>query len=257
MARTTTRQRRAALLDAVQGGDGNIQQLADRFEVSASTIRRDLAELARDGHVVRTYGGALDSAHGLERSLREKDASNAAEKDAIARAAAAEIADGEIVLLDAGTTTGRVARHLTHRRGLTVVTNGLPVILAVADNPEIELIVLGGRLRHPNEAIVGTSVHEQLRNIAPDRVFLGADGLDPVRGLCCPTLEQAQLKQAMAGLGRERYVLADHSKFGLSPFSYWAALDGTGTIITDAAADEVALREFAGRDNAVVRAGAG
>ncbi|MQA08185.1 MAG: DeoR family transcriptional regulator [Pseudonocardiaceae bacterium] len=254
MSRPTTRQRRASLLGAVQGGDGNIQQLADRFGVSASTIRRDLADLAREGHVVRTYGGALDSAHGVERNLREKDASNTVEKDAIARTAAALIADGEIVLLDAGTTTGRLARHLAHRRELTVVTNGLPVVLALADNPEIDLIVLGGRLRHPNEAIVGESVHDQLRHIAPDRVFLGADGLSADRGLCCPSLEQAQLKYAMSQAGRECWVLADHSKLDAAPFAYWAPLDRVGTLIIDDRAGRAGLRPFTDRGIEVVKA---
>ncbi|PXY21404.1 DeoR family transcriptional regulator [Prauserella muralis] len=231
------------LLAAVRGGDRSIQQLAEQFGVSPSTIRRDLTELAREGHVVRTYGGALDTGHSVERTLREKDASHAEEKNAVARAAAELVRDGDVVLLDAGTTTGRLAHHLAGRSGLTVVTNGVTVLLALADSPDIEVVVLGGRLRHPNEAILGATVEQQLRHITPDRVFLGADGLTAERGLCCPTLEQSQLKHTMLHAGREAFVLVDHSKLGSEPFSYWAPMDAEHTVVVDDT-DPEALRPF-------------
>jgi DeoR family transcriptional regulator, fructose operon transcriptional repressor len=220
------RERRARLLDEVRGGAGHIHELADQFRVSPSTIRRDLTVLERDGHVVRTYGGAV------ERSVQEKDARNSAEKEEIARNAAAVIEDGEIVVLDAGTTTGRLAAHLAHRR-LTVVTNGLTAVLALAESPAVELIVLGGRLRQPNAAIVGATVSEQLRHIGADRVFLGTDGLHPEKGLCSPSLEQAHLKYTMLHSARNAYVLADHSKMGQEPFSYWTPLDRPHTVLTN------------------------
>lgn len=227
--RPGTRDRRAMLLEAVRDGSGGIAELAEEFGVSESTIRRDLASLAGAGHVVRTYGGALDT----ERSPREKDRENATAKEAIARQAAALVRDGEVVLLDAGTTTGRLARHLAHREGLTVVTNGVTAIRELAGFAGIDLIVLGGRLRHPNEAILGESVLAQLRHISPDRVFLGADGLVPGRGLCCPSLEQSVVKHAMLHAGAEAYVLADHSKLDQAPFSYWTPLDREYRLITD------------------------
>ncbi|MEU6641966.1 DeoR/GlpR family DNA-binding transcription regulator [Saccharomonospora sp. NPDC046836] len=251
--RQTTTQRRGLLLAAVRGGDSSIQALAEQFGVSPSTIRRDLTELAREGHVVRTYGGALDTGPSVERTLREKDASHAEEKNAVARAAAELVRDGEVVLLDSGTTTGRLAHHLADRPGLTVVTNGLTVLLALADSPEVDVIVLGGRLRHPNEAILGTTVEQQLRHIRPDRVFLGADGLTADRGLCAPTLEQAQLKHAMLHAGREAYVLVDHSKLGSAPFVYWAPMDREHTIVVDDG-HPAALAPFESLPNCVLRA---
>jgi DeoR/GlpR family transcriptional regulator of sugar metabolism len=219
-------ERRSKLLGEVRSGTGHIQDLADQFRVSPSTIRRDLSMLARDGHVVRTYGGAV------ERSVREKDASHADEKEEIALAAAEVIEDGEIVVLDAGTTTGRLAMHIAHRE-LTVVTNGLTAILALAESRTVELIILGGRLRHPNEAIVGTTVIEQLRHISADRVFLGTDGLSPERGLCSPSLEQAHLKHAMLHSAEHAYVLADRSKLGKEPFHYWTPLDRPHRVLTN------------------------
>jgi DeoR family fructose operon transcriptional repressor len=221
-----TQERRAKLLGEVRDGSGHIQELADRFRVSPSTIRRDLTALAREGHVVRTYGGAV------ERGVREKDAQHSAEKEEIARAAAEVVQDGEVIVLDAGTTTGRLATHLAHRE-LTVVTNGLTAILALAESTTVELIVLGGRLRHPDEAIVGATVTEQLRHIGADRVFLGADGFSEQRGLCSPSLEQAHLKLAMLHCARHAYVLVDRSKMGQEPFRYWTPLDRAHTVLTN------------------------
>ncbi|ALG07870.1 DeoR/GlpR family DNA-binding transcription regulator [Kibdelosporangium phytohabitans] len=220
------RERRTKLLHEVRGGAGHINELADQFQVSPSTIRRDLTMLERDGHVVRTYGGAV------ERSVREKDTRNVTEKDEIALKAAELVEDGELIVLDAGTTTGRLAAHLSHRT-LTVVTNGLTAITALAESATVDLIVLGGRLRQPNASILGAPAVEQLRHIGADRVFLGADGLSPERGLCSPSLEQAHLKYAMLHSARHAYVLADHSKLGHEPFSYWTPLDRPHTVVTD------------------------
>ncbi|TCO48152.1 DeoR/GlpR family DNA-binding transcription regulator [Actinocrispum wychmicini] len=211
----------------MRDGARHIQELADRFRVSPSTIRRDLSLLARDGHVVRTYGGAV------ERDVREKLGRHAAEKDEIARNAADLVQDGEVIVLDAGTTTGRLATHLAHRE-LTVVTNGLTAIFALAESTTVDLIVLGGRLLHPDEAIVGATVTEQLRHIGADRVFLSTDGLSEQRGLCSPSLEQAHLKHAMLHCARHAYVLADRSKIGLEPFSFWTPLDRAHTVLTNA-----------------------
>jgi DeoR family fructose operon transcriptional repressor len=231
------------LLEAVRDGSGGIAELAEEFGVSESTIRRDLASLAGAGHVVRTYGGALDA--GPERSARDQDHEHATAKDAIARKAAALVRDGEVVLLDAGTITERLARHLAHRAGLTVVTNGVPAIRELAGFPGIDLIVLGGRVRHPGEAILGESVLAQLRHISPDRVFLGADGLVPGRGLCCSSLEQSVVKHSMLHAGAEAYVLADRSRLDQAPFPYWAPLDREYRLITDEPRVDVLYPQFA------------
>lgn len=230
--REATTRRRAALLDAVRGPGASIRGLAEQFGVSSSTIRRDLAELADQGHVVRTYGGALDTAHGVERTLREKDASRAEGKERIARAAAAQVRAGETVLLDAGTTTGRLARHLADRADLTVVTNGLPALLALAESPHVDVVVLGGRLRRPNGAILGPTAEKELHHIAPDRAFLGADGITG-RGLNCPTLEQSHLKRAMLHSAQQAWILADTAKIGAGRFPYWTPIDRECHLLVD------------------------
>lgn len=217
----------------VRAGNGNINALADRFDVSVSTIRRDLSALARDGQVTRTYGGAVESGHGRELTLHAKELTHRHEKDAIGRCAAGMVGPGDVLLLDAGTTVGKLAWHLRHRDDVTVVTNGLPALLALADAPGVEVIVLGGRLRRPNEAFLGPEVEHALRRYHPDLAFLGADGIARDRGLNCPTPEQACLKEVMSVCAKDTWVLADHSKLGAEPFPYWAAMPAGIGLVTD------------------------
>jgi DeoR/GlpR family transcriptional regulator of sugar metabolism len=232
--RSATRRRRDRLLELVRGGEVNIEELATRFNVSASTIRRDLAALAGDGRVMRTYGGAIGPHRDQEPSLRAKERHHAAQKEAIACFAAGLVGRGDVVLLDAGTTVGRLAWHLRQRDDITVVTNGLSSLLALHDAPRVEVIVLGGRLRRPNEAFLGPETDQALRRFRPDVAFLGADGMHPHRGLNCPSPEQAVTKELMAASSRHAWVLADHSKLTGDPYPYWAAAGATG-LVTDSA----------------------
>lgn len=244
MARTATRRRRDLLVAGLQYGRANISELAGRFGVSASTIRRDLAALAHDGRVVRTYGGAVEPGHGRELSLRAKEQTHWAEKDIIGGTAAGLVGRGDVLLLDAGTTVGRLAWHLRQRDGITVITNGLSALLNLADAPRVEVIVLGGRLRRPNEALLGPEVERALRRYRPDLAFLGADGLEPGRGLNCPSPEQAMLKELMAATARENWVVADHWKLCADPFAYWAAMPPGAGVITDPDCPPGILRMF-------------
>ncbi|MGP3950756.1 DeoR/GlpR family DNA-binding transcription regulator [Streptomyces sp. 7N604] len=228
--RSSTRNRRQRLVELLGAGDVSVHALAAEFGVSLSTIRRDLAVLADRGRITRTYGGAVDH-RGVERSWRDKEGVRRAEKNAIAADAAAMVRSGDVVLLDAGTTVARLAHELRDRTDITIVTNGLSTLLELAD-ADVDVVVLGGRLRRPNESLLGTRTEQALRRITPDLAFLGVDGLDPVRGINCPDHEQAALKEAMAECARATWVLADHSKLsGAAGFPFWAAMPpGTGLI---------------------------
>ncbi|MFI0903210.1 DeoR/GlpR family DNA-binding transcription regulator [Streptomyces sioyaensis] len=228
--RSATRQRRERMVHLLGAGDLSVHDLAAEFDVSLSTVRRDLATLAALGRITRTYGGAVDH-RAVERSRHDKERAQRGEKDAIARAAAGLVRRGDVVLLDAGTTVARLAHELRGRSDLTVVTNGLSTLVELAD-AEVEVVVLGGRLRRPNESLLGTRTEQALRRLTPDIAFLGVDGLEPRRGINCPDPEQAALKETMAGCARAAWVLADHSKLrGGGGFPYWAEMPaGTGLI---------------------------
>jgi DeoR family fructose operon transcriptional repressor len=228
--------RREVVLGEVLAGRGTVAELSRRLGISPATVRRDLRFLVAQGSATRTYGGAAPCARPIELTLAQKEQAGRDRKDAIAAHAASLVSAGDVLILDAGTTTGRLALHLRERAGLTVLTNGVNTLLTLREREGIELIALGGRLRHTSQAFLGPLAENTLRHVVADKVFLGADGIVAGRGISCPTLEQASLKALMAAQAREVYVLADHAKLGAAPFPYFAPLATPVTLITDAEA---------------------
>ncbi|HEY7661366.1 MAG TPA: DeoR/GlpR family DNA-binding transcription regulator [Actinomycetota bacterium] len=241
--RISPKERRRLILDEVLAGDGRVAGLSARFDVSESTIRRDLHSLTKEGHVARTYGGAILNPRAVESSLDEKQLRNFREKDAIAARAADLVQDSDVVILDAGTTTGRLAWYLRDRADLTVITNAVNVLhtLSAAGGPEV--VVLGGGLRRINQALLGGIAESNLSRLRADRVFLGAEGIS-ARGISCPTMAQSYLKELMIEHADEVYVLADHSKLSATPFAYCAELDRPYTLVTDSLVPAERVREF-------------
>lgn len=238
-------ERRELILAEVLAGNGHVAELAERLDSSPATIRRDLQRLKEAGRITRTYGGAVVGPRPLELSLHEKELSYPRHKDAIAIRAAQEVREGEVVILDAGTTTGRLAWHLRQRAGITVVTNGISALMALREADEVEVVVLGGTLRHRNQAIIGSLAEDALRRIKADKVFLGGDGVVAGEGLNSPTEIQAHLKSLMLHQAAQAYVLADHSKLGAHRFAYLTPLDRECTLITDWSASPGQLDGFA------------
>ncbi|MEV7090522.1 DeoR/GlpR family DNA-binding transcription regulator [Streptomyces sp. NPDC093085] len=245
---------RRELILRMVAADGTVavEELARTLAVTPSTIRRDLALLTEQGKLARTYGGAITPGHAPEPSLNQRSGLAVAEKDRIARWAAARIARGDTVILDAGTTTGRLARHLRGRRELTVITNGLTTLVELAEADGIEVVTLGGTLRHVSHGFVGPLAELALSRLTADKVFLGADGLDAALGICEASLQQTSLKELMAARGAEVYVLADSGKFGQRPFTAWAPLDRAWTLVTDTGATEEQLAPFRESGNVTV-----
>jgi DeoR/GlpR family transcriptional regulator of sugar metabolism len=225
-------------------GQVKVEALAERLGVTTSTIRRDLNRLTAEGNVARTYGGALVTAPPAEPSLHQRETLAPREKDVIGRWAAARIEPGETVMLDAGTTVGRVAHHLRGRSDLTVITNGLTSIIELADAEGVEVTVLGGSLRHISHGMIGPLTELSLSRLSADRVFLGADGLVADRGICEASPHQTRAKELMASRGRDVYVLVDSSKIGRAPFAAWAVLERPWTLVTDSGATEDLLAPF-------------
>jgi DeoR/GlpR family transcriptional regulator of sugar metabolism len=245
--RAKTAKRRRGILQAALAGDVRTAELSERFGVTESTIRRDLASLAAEGRVARTYGGITVTRSTMELDTSHKARQHPDEKRAIAAAAAGYVRPGDVIIIDAGTTAGELAQAVREVPDLTVVTGGMNALLALHDAPAVELIVIGGRLRQVNQGMVGPIAEHGLSYVTPDGAFLGAEGLDPERGICCPTLEQATLKTRMIEQAREVFVLADHSKLGRRPFSFWAALPDQTHVITGAEADGEFLAAMSSR----------
>nr|WP_221276835.1 DeoR/GlpR family DNA-binding transcription regulator [Deinobacterium chartae] len=233
-----------------------VNELSNLLGVSAVTIRSDLEELSRMGRIHRTRGGAtrplLERFDGnFELPLEETRRQLPREKRRIGQAAAALIQDGETVFLDVGSTATEVARHISPAlQGVTVVTNSLNIALELEALPNLTIIVTGGTLRRLQHSLVNPLGLELLRDVHADRLFLGCNGVSVQAGVTNRNLPEAEIKRQMVTNSREVYVLADHSKLGVTSSAAIAPLDRVTRLITDRAANpqEIGCLEAAGLD---------
>jgi DeoR/GlpR family transcriptional regulator of sugar metabolism len=237
------KERRALLLETLRTGEVDVDDLARRFGVSASTVRRDLQHLSSAKAVRRTYGGAMLAHPVAEESLNQRQAINGESKAAIARAALELVAEDDILILDAGSTVSAFGGLLRGRRH-RIITNNLVLPPMLAEGPGIELVVLGGDLRATSMGTVGPLAMDALRRITADKVFLSADGVVAGRGLCEASLDQVALKSLMMEQAREVVVLADATKLQRSTQSAWAPLPLRWTLVTDGRATDEDIGNF-------------
>ncbi|GAB3711702.1 DeoR/GlpR family DNA-binding transcription regulator [Amycolatopsis oliviviridis] len=229
---------RAILKQARQNGRVDVATLAAAFEITSETVRRDLTALERSGVVRRVHGGAIPVERlGIEPGLDARDAVMSAEKDRIALAALEQVPAEGAILLDAGTTVGRLAHLIPADRELTVVTPSLPNALALANRPGITLMLVGGRVRGPTVASVDGWALNALKDTYVDLAFIGANGLSVERGLTTPDTAEAMVKRAAIASARRTVLLADHTKVGNDHFARFGELEDVDTLITDTGID--------------------
>ncbi|MES2094314.1 MAG: DeoR/GlpR family DNA-binding transcription regulator [Actinomycetota bacterium] len=227
-------QRRQRILDALRNdGAVSIKALAVVLETSAVTIRRDLDYLDSVGKLSRTHGGAVAGQTAIELPYSEKVVQATAEKEAIARLAAGLVRDGDVLIIGPGSTTEALARNLTARSGLTIVTNSLPVAHAFVHSPGNQLIMTGGTLRASILAFVGDATNRTFRGIHADSTFLSGNGLDAQFGLSTPNMTVADADRAMAAAGNQVVVLADHTKLGVRTAIQTVPTSAITQLVTD------------------------
>ncbi|MDE1180396.1 DeoR/GlpR family DNA-binding transcription regulator [Paraburkholderia sp.] len=249
-----TTQRKRTILDWLTR-DGEVQAtaLADAFGVSEDTIRRDLRELAAEGLLQRVHGGALPASQAVA-PFAERRVLETAGKRAIGKAAAAMIAPGQIVMIDGGTTSAELVRHIPHSLSATVVTHSPSVAVALVDHPSIDVIVIGGKLYKHSIVTVGAAAIEALSHINADLYFMGVTGVHATAGLSTGDLEEAYVKRALAARSAETVVLATNEK--LNAASAYAIGDVTlaQTVIVERSADAALTDGIAKRGVEIVRA---
>lgn len=219
---------------AQERGRVDVLSLAEEFQVTAETVRRDLKVLDRAGLVRRVHGGAIPAGRlDFEPDLAERDTLAAGEKDRIARAALAELPADGTVILDAGTTAARLAAVLPVDSPLTVVTHALPVAARLADHPGIALHLVGGRVRHRTRAAVDAWALRAYGEIHADVLFLATNGFSVEGGLTTPDLAEAAVKRALVAAARRVVLLADSAKFAQRHFARFASLAEVDVLVTD------------------------
>lgn len=229
-----TLRRSQILQDLEDVGSVTVAHLAERFEVSPMTIRRDLLELERASLARRVHGGAVTGRGRsyeppyLRRTMERTDV-----KERIGALAAGLIAEGDSVALDAGSTCLAVAQALQGRRNLTVITPGLRIADALIDEPEIRLVLAGGIVRPGEASLTGELARHAFSQLSVDRLILGVGGLDASFGISEYNWDDVLVKQAMMRSAKEVLVVADSRKFGQIAFARIAGLEAITTLVTD------------------------
>ncbi len=231
MSFSLERKRRILALLEARGGM-RTAEIARELGVSEATVRRDLAELAREGRVERTHGGALPLSMGTaaEPPFDLKARRRIAEKERIAAAALRHVKDGSTVILDSGTTALALARKLAERP-VTVIALDLKVAEALARG-RAEVWVVGGRARNGLFSLVGPWAESLLAEVHADLFFLGADAVDE-EGVTNATLEEAAVKKRAAAAAKKTILIADHTKFGRRALARVLPLEALSGVVTD------------------------
>jgi DeoR/GlpR family transcriptional regulator of sugar metabolism len=222
-------QRRQEILRAVRSGTAHVSDLAESFGVSEMTVRRDLGTLARDGKLERVHGGAMESEPGFSQIEVERSAI----KDRLGAAAAARVEDGQTVMIDIGTSTLQLARHL-HGRRITVVTTNLAVVEELLPDPDIELVLPGGIVRRNYRSLVGVLAEDSLRQLKSDIAFLGTSGVDVEMGVWDTTMVEVPIKRLMIAGATEVVLIADIAKFSMTGMVRVCGPESIDHIVTDA-----------------------
>ena len=228
-------------------GRMSVVELAQRYDVTTETVRRDLSIL-EDRHLIRRVHGGAVSAEALtliEAGLPDRDVARIEQKQRIAAAALDLLPHADsTVIIDAGSTTIRLARLLPPTLRITVVTHAVPIAAQLAGQPQIELHLLPGRVRRHTHAAVGPDTIEALGRVRADIAFLGANGITVDHGFSTPDRTEAAVKQAIVSQARQVVVLADSSKVGVERTMKFAELTDVDTLVTDRGISATARRSF-------------
>ncbi|WP_438390468.1 DeoR/GlpR family DNA-binding transcription regulator [Caballeronia sp. DA-9] len=212
--------------------------LSENFGVSEDTIRRDLREMAAEGLLQRVHGGALPASSAVA-AFAERRALESSGKRAIGIAAASMIGPGQIVIIDGGTTSAELVKHIPHTLTATVVTHSPTVAVTLADHPSIEVIVIGGKLYKHSIVNVGAAAIEAMSHINADIYFMGVTGVHPTAGLSTGDLEEAYVKRALAARSAETVVLASMDKLNSASAYAIGNLTLAQTIVVEGLNDPV------------------
>ncbi|MFZ5826037.1 MAG: DeoR/GlpR family DNA-binding transcription regulator [Bacillota bacterium] len=216
--------------------DGQVQvsELAKQLQVSDETIRRDLMELEQQGILQRNYGGAILTHLGQETlpPLEARQSVHQREKALIGRLAATLVGEGQVAILDAGSTTRQVARFLRTVPHLTVITNDLTIADELRSAKGIQVMVTGGYLKPRSRSLIGPEAVAAVRRYHADIAIIGATGISLERGMTASDIFEAEIKSAILQSARRRVVVADHSKLGHAHLATFAPAESIGCLVT-------------------------
>jgi DeoR family transcriptional regulator of aga operon len=239
MAQKTEKRAKEILYLLLHQGKTSVEQLAELFRTSSTSVRRDLARLERQGLVHRTRGGAMLAGQTYEpfrfdASFTEREKRFQREKQIIGTEAAALVGDGETIGLTAGTTTTQVARALRGRKGIRVLTNAVNIGLELSASDGPQTTLTGGCMIWSGAfSLTGPTALEAIEGFVLDRVLLGVTGIDIEHGATMIELEEAAISRAMVRRAREVVVVADSSKVGMTSHAVICGIQRINVLVTD------------------------
>ena len=222
-----------------------VSELSKEFDVSEETIRRDLDKLADEGHVIKSYGGAVINEIGsIDLPFNVRWKSNSVGKQKIADLVSREIKDGEHIFLDASTTAVFIAKNIKQKKHLTVITNSIENLLELSDVSGWDIISTGGLLKAGYMSLLGKRATESIERYNADKVFLSCKGVDILKGVTEGKDETAAIKQNMLDAAKKIYLTVDSSKFDKVAFSTICPLNRIDVVVTDKRPDAKWMEAF-------------
>ena len=235
-SKRSTVERRKKILNLLdKNGQIFVHELSEEFKVSEVTIRNDLELFESKKLLIRARGGAMKFENSVSKDFQisEKDKINYAAKVKIGAKAASMVKEGETIILDSGTTTMEIARHLDPKNSINVITNAFNIANELINSLNVNIIVPGGTLRKNSNSLVGPLAEKNLRNFYVDKLFLGVDGFDLTLGAFTPNIDEASLNQIMIEIAKEVILVADSSKFNRRSLAFICPVNKIHLIITD------------------------
>jgi DeoR/GlpR family transcriptional regulator of sugar metabolism len=247
--------RRAAIREhLLRNGSAEVGGLSRHFGASEATVRRDILVLLKESGFKRLRGGIAVDDTKAEPSFAQRSYMQSDKKRRIGKKAAELVHDGEAIFLGTGSTVLEVAKNLTTRRNLTVITNSLPVITTLVDSPGVDLVVTGGALRRPELSFIGHIVEKALSELRADKVIIGIQGIHPESGLTNEFLPEAVLDRVLVAFAPQLIIVADSSKIGKIKASAVGKIEDIGILVTDPSIDAGMLEGLQSRNIRVVLA---
>lgn len=229
--------KRIILSAVVEAGSLSVSELSERLGMSPATIRRDLHDIADEGLLLRTHGGAMKIEDQVLTSFVAKSGTNEENKEKIAQLAAEYVADGDIIFLDCGSTVFKMCRYLKKRTGIKVITNSLPIMAELIDVPSISLNLVGGEIDKQRKAVHGHRAIAHIGSYHAHKAFIGIDGISAQNGLTAHSEHESSITSAFIDSASQVFALCDSSKIGKDSHIKFAALSQINTLFTDSDLD--------------------
>ena len=243
-------QRREQILKIlIEDGSAKVIDLAKIFKVSEVTIRQDLEKMEADDLIIREHGGAyLKNVEDQVSSLSLMNKDNMDKKVLIGRKAAELIDNGDVIILDSGTTTTEIAKNLIGKKNLTVIRNALNIAIMLGSQPGIEVMMTGGDFKPPTLSLTGQKAADFFTSVHVDKLFLATAGISLKAGLTYPSFSDLVVKKAMIDASDTVYLVADSTKIRKKSFASLGALSLISYIITDQDVNEEHKKLFEAHD---------